>query len=268
MSMLFTPAQRQNIYDTILNQLMDDNRITGILAIGTKDAVFADADDTIDLLVIIEKPSIIDIVFTLWVKRMEDLFEDQMLFRIILHEDTHQVSILLNNFLQVSVQFRALNRFHLVGDDWCIAFDRSDHIQDYLANRRQTREQHIQATYKRHIRIIWKPIVGCVRELRRDNLWKANAQLEVLRRHLVEIAGLRHLQFTQDYENMDLLPEMFLVQLRHTLPTNISDTGIRRALKVTLGLLFNETTELDMQFDTHYTVELEERLSAFVDTYA
>ena len=115
---------------------------------------------------------------------------------------------------------------------------------------------------------IWKPVVSCVRELRRRNLWKAIAELEILRRQMVEIAGVRHLEFTQGYINMELLPEMFLVQLRHTLPTNINETAIRRSLKITLKMLFAETIILDEQFDTTYTQELEGRLSNFVELYS
>jgi len=268
MTTLFTPPQRQNIYNTIIEQLKGDDRITGIIAVGAHDSPFTDDDDGIDLLVVIEKPSIIDIVFTLWVKRIEDMFAEHILFDIILDEDANQLSILLDNYLQISVQIRAVNRFHMVGDDWCIVFDRQHNLQSYIDTRRLTHEQHILKTYEQHIHTIWHPIVACVRELRRDNLWKANAELGILRRHVIEIAGLRHSHFTQSYKNMNHLPEMFLVQLRHTLPTNITESAIRRSLKMTLGMLFNETARLDMQFDTDHTAQLEDRLSTFVEAYA
>lgn len=267
MTGIFTPPQRQNIYNHILSLLKDDDRVTGVLAIGKKDSAFRDDNDSIDLLVIIEKPSIIDIVFTLWVKRFEDLFADSTLFNFILNEDDHKFHLLLESYLQITLQFRAINRFHLVGDDWCIAYDPAQNIKHYVENRRLSREQHIQKTYEQHIRLIWYPIIGCVRELQRDNLWKANAQLETLRQHLIEIAGLRHLQFTQNYENMNLLPEMFLVQLRHTLPTTITDTAIRRSLKTALQMLFTETSALDAQFDTDHTSYLDEKLTEFVEIY-
>lgn len=268
MTGLFTPTERQNTYDSLLDQLRQDNRITGVISVGADDVVFTDDDDSIDLLVIIDKPSIIDIVFTLWVKRIEDMFAGRILFDVILNEDIHRLSLLLDNYLQASIQIRAINRFHMVGDDWCIAFDRDNKVQTYLDTRRLSREQHILASYEQHIRTIWYPIVGCVREIRRDNLWKANAELGILRRHVIEIAGLRHLHFTQDYNNMKLLPEMFLVQLRHTLPTNITDIAIRRSLKMTLGMLFNETYRLDEQLGTEYTAQLDARLSTFIETYA
>ncbi len=267
MTTLFTPAQRQQIYDDILILLKADTRITGVISIGARDATFSDDNDSINLLVIIEKPSIIDILFTLWVKRLEDHFVDAVLFNFILNEQDHKLDILLDNYLQVTLQFRAINRFHLVGDDWCVVFDHINHIQQYIDNRKLTREQHIRKTYNNHMKTIWQPIVSCVRELRRDNLWKANAELETLRRHLIEIAGLRHLQFTQDYDNMSLLPEMFLVQLRHTLPTNTTDTAIRRALKMTVSMLLTETNQLDIQFDTAYTQQLEQNLNSLVDLY-
>lgn len=256
------------MYDTLLQQLMDDERITGIIAMGSSDMIFADEHDDIELLIIIEKPSIIDIVFTLWVKRFEDLLTDHSSFNFVLRENTHQFWALLDNYLQISVQFRAVNRFNLVGNDWCVVFDRAELIQNYLEKRTKTREQHVQSLYQQHIHSIWKPVAGCVRELRRNNLWKANAELEKLRTHVVEIAGLRHLQFTQDYENMKLLPEMFLVQLRHTLPTTINDNAIRRSLKMALGMLFAETSVLDEQFGTRYTEQLENRLTDFVNLYS
>ena len=268
MTELFTPQQRQDVYDALLSQFQGDKRITGILSLGAAETAFADEHSGITLLVIIEKPSIIDIVFTLWVKRLETLFQPQTSFSFIIDDALHNLSILLDNYLQISCQFRAVNRFHLVGDDWCIVFDRQGHIRHYLDKRAQTREQHVKTTYEARMSLIWHPIVGCVRELRQQNLWKAIAELDILRKHMVEIAGLRHLEFTQDYVNMKSLPEMFLVQLQYTLPTSISQTAIRRSLKLTLGMLFIETAILDEQCGTSYTQQLEARLGEFVELYS
>jgi hypothetical protein len=268
MTELFTLQQRQDIYDTLLQQFVNDTRITGVISFGATENAFADDNSGINLLIIIEKPSIIDIIFTLWVKRLEILFKSDTPFTFIINNDLNNLSILLSNYLQISVQFRALSRFFLVGTDWCLMFDRDEHVLNYLDKRAKNREHHIKSTYITHMGTIWNPIVSCVRELRRRNLWKAIAELEIIRKHMVEIAGLRHLEFTQDYINMDLLPEMFLVQLRHTLPTSISETAIRRSLKTTLGMLFAETTALDEQFDTAFTEQLESRLSDFVELYS
>lgn len=268
MTELFTPQQRQDSYNTLLHQFQADERITGILSLGSANQVFADDNAGIDLLVIIEKPSIIEIVFTLWIKRLEDLFKTETSFNFIFHDDINKFSILLDNYLQISIQFRALNRFYLVGTDWLVLFDRHDHIRNYADKRTKTREHHVKIMYESHMNIIWNPVVSCVRELRRQNLWKAVAELAILRKHTVEIAGLRHLEYTQDFVNMDLLPEMFLVQLRHTLPTTVSETAIRRSLKTTLGILFAETIVLDEQFKTSYTEHLQSRLSDFVEIYS
>lgn len=268
MTDLFTPQQRQDIYDTLVHQFENDTRITGIISFGATDNAFADDNSGIDLLIIIEKPSIIDIVFTLWVKRLQTLFKSDTPFNFIINNDLNRLSILLDNYLQLSFQFRALSRFYLVGTDWCLIFDRNEHVLNYLDKRSKSREQYVKSTYITHMGTIWNPIVGCVRELRRRNLWKAVSELEILRNHMVEIAGLRHLEFTQDYINMGLLPEMFLVQLRHTLPTSINETAIRRSLKITLGMLFAETIALDEQFDTAFTEQLESRLSDFVELYS
>lgn len=268
MTDLFTLQERQDNYETLLNQFIDDDRITGILSLGATDTALADDNADIKLLIIIEKPSIIDIVFTLWVKRLENVFKSETPFNFIINKDLNKLSILLDNYLQITIQFRAVNRFYLVGTDWCLVFDRKGDVGTYLDKRTKTREHYVKTIYQAHMNTIWNPVVGCVRELRRQNLWKAIAELEILRKHTVEIAGLRHLEFTQDYVNMGSLPEMFLVQLRHTLPTSISETAIRRSLKITLGLLFAETTALDEQFDTAYTQQLESRLSDFVELYS
>jgi len=268
MGILFTPQQRQSIYDNILNQFEDDARITGVLALGTKDMAFADDADGIDLLVIIEKPSIIDIVFTLWVKRLEDMFQSKTSFDIIIDEDAHYVALLLDNYLQIGAQFRSVNRFNLVGTDWCLVFDRKNLIENYLDKRMMSIEQYVQGLYESHMSAIWNPVVGCMRELKRQNLWKAISELEILRRHMVQVAGLRHMEFTEDYRNMKSLPEMFLVQLRHTLPTNVTPIAIRRSLKTTLRLLFEETEILDKQFDTSYTEQLKSRMTMLVEIYS
>ena len=269
MTQLFSPQERQDYYDMLLSHFTSDARITGIISLGSAERLFSDDAAGIDLLVIIEKPSTLEIVFTLWTKRLEKLTESDSSFNFIVHQDLTNVSILVDNFLQISLQFRAVNRFYLVGTDWQIVFDRDGHITKYADKRSVvTREQNVKILYDAHMKMIWNPTVSCVRELRRQNLWKALAELESLRKHMVEIAGLRHLEFTQDYINMELLPEMFLVQLRHTLPTSVNETAIRRSLKITLGMLFTETAILDEQLNTTYTSELEDRLSSFVELYS
>ena len=264
---LFTPEQRQDIYEMILQQLRDDDRITGILAMGSEDVAFRDDVDPIDLLIIIEKPSIIDIVFTLWVKRFEDMFGSDEPFHVLINEDLHTVHLLTPNYLQISAQFRSVNRFYLMGNDWCIAFDRVGHIQEYLEKREQSREQAIRNLYQSHMHTVWQPVLSCARELKRDNLWKAMSELNILRKIAVEVAGIRYLAFTEDYRNMEYLPDMFRVLLRHTLPTTVSPHAIRRSLKATLNMLFTETLMLDEHFGTDYTDQLEERLNTFVELY-
>ena len=268
MTNLFTPQQRQDIYNILLNQFKDDNRITGILSLGSAETPFADDNAEIDLVVIIEKPSIIKILFTLWVKRLEVLLKSETSYNFILNEDSNRLAILLDNFLEINIQFRVVNRFFLVGNDWRVEFDRKGYIRSYLDKRNQTREHYVKTTYETHMGTIWQPVVGCVREIRRQNLWRAIAELEILRRQMVEVAGLRHLEFTQNYINMGLLPEMFLIQLRHTLPTAITETAIRRSLKTTLSMLFIETAALDEHFETAYTEQLQQRLSEFVESYS
>lgn len=267
MSGVFTPQRREEVYQNLLEQLINDARITGIITFGAENNTFTDDYDGIELLVIIEKPSIIDIVFTLWVKRLRDMFNDQSSFDPILDNDLHTAWILLDDYLKIGLQFRAVNRFHLVGTDWCVSFDREGYIAKYLETRTMTREQYIQTLYENHMKGVWKPIVSCVTAIRRGNLWRAVSELENLRTHLVEIAGLNHLQFTHGYQNMNNLPEMFLIQLRHTLPTNITDKAIRRSLHMGVQMLFQEAHILDQRYNTTYTQQLEVPLMNLVELY-
>lgn len=267
MTTIFTPEQRQDLYDKILQQLKDDNRVTGIFSMGATDASLAGDADSINLLVIIEKPSIIDIVFTLWVKRLEDMIKSDEPFHVILAEDTHTVNLLTPHYLQITVQFRSVNRFYLVGNDWLIVFDRDQHLRDYLDKREQSRDQAIRNVYTQHMESVWLPVVSCLREIKHDNLWKAIAELNILRKLVVEVAGLRHLEFTEAYRNMDYLPEMFLVLLQHTLPASVTANAIHKSLKATLNMLFDETAVLDNQYNTDFTDQLEHRLSSYVELY-
>lgn len=265
---LFSVASRQDIYNNILAQLQGDDRIIGIISFGAQDKTFSDDFDGIDLLAVLANPTVIDIVFSLWVKRLQDFFAMLSVYEPIISYPNYHIAFLLNDYLSIELHLQALNKLVLIGTEWCVAYDEEKQLSGYLEHYSSTPEERLGALYQKQMRIIWKPIVSCVTALQRDNLWLAISELSDLREKLVEIAGLRQGQYTQEFQNLHHLPDMFLVQLRHTMPTNVNAVAIRRALRVTINLLFQESSLLDAQYGMPYTHKLEHKLSGLVDLLA
>ena len=61
------------------------------------------------------------------------------------------------------------------------------------------------------------------------------------------------------------MPEMFLINLRHTLPTSISTIAMKRALRTAISIFFAEARGLDEQLGLSAVGDLEERMIDFID---
>jgi hypothetical protein len=115
---------------------------------------------------------------------------------------------------------------------------------------------------------IWQPIIKCVAALNRGETWRSLHMLDQIRTQTIELAAMNYKVDTANFAEVDQLPEMLLIRMRHTLPTGTSDVAIRRALRMTIVLFFQQAELLEESLDLSLAADLKQYISPYIEAYA
>ena len=131
-----------------------------------------------------------------------------------------------------------------VSKPWCVIFDQtlSEDIEKTLeASYSAERIAAPTRFYRQMMTTIWQPILKCVAGTQSPTKHGvALYMLDEIREQTIQLAAMNYDIDTANYAEVDQLPEMLLIKLRHTLPTSTSNVSIRRALRTTLVLFFQQ----------------------------
>lgn len=269
MAELFTPERRVEILENLLIFLKTDDQISGVVMVGSTAENFRDNYSDINLLVITADNLPVYPVYHKWKTRFTALYNRLSSFETGYDGERYHFGCLLDNYLSLEMHFLKLEKLIAKRKPWQIAFDRVGNLEHHL-ERTYAEEQMVAPVreYTRIMETIWLPIMKCVAALRRDEIWRALYLLEELRDKAVQIAGMNHGIDTHGFTAVDYLPEMFLVHLRHTIPTSTSTPAIRRALKTAVVLLFREAVLLEDRMNLASNAPLRKRLLEYIEAYA
>jgi hypothetical protein len=92
--------------------------------------------------------------------------------------------------------------------------------------------------------------------------------LDLIRQQTVQLAAMNYNVDTRNYSEVDQLPEMLLIKLRHTLPTGVDPVAIRRALHATTDLFFQQATLLEKRIDLKLADELRTKMWPYIEAYS
>lgn len=268
MAELYTPQRRAEIQENLLTFLQTDEQIVGVITVGSGAQGFRDSYSDVNLLIVVSDDATTYGVYSKWKTRLVALypriagFEEQ-------DTETFRYVCLLDNYLSLDLQFTKLRRLMARHKPWHVAFDRSGKLPELL-DKAYAAEQDAAPLreYHRIVETVWQPVLKCAIALRRDETWRALYLLEYLRSQAVQLAGINHGIDTRDFADVDRLPEMFLVHLRHTIPTSTSSSAIRRALRTTVVLLFGEITRLEERLALPSATALRQQILNYLDAYA
>lgn len=269
MAELFTPERRTEILENLLIFLQTDEQVSGVVMVGSTADDFRDTYSDINLLVIVADSLPVYPVYHKWKTRFTALYNRLSGFEMRQDGECYHFGCLLDNYLGLEMQFLKLEKLVATRKPWKIAFDRAGNLATHL--ERTYAEEQLAAPvreYKRIMETIWQPILKCVAALRRDEIWRALYLLEDLRDSAVRIAGMNHGVDTYGFTAVDHLPEMFLVHLRHTIPTSTSTPAIRRALKTAVILLFREAVLFEDRMSIASNAHLRKRILEYIEAYA
>lgn len=268
MTTMFSVAERDETLHALKTLLQSDSQIIGLVLVGSGATDFQDASSDINLLVIVDPASTIFEVF----QRVHLAFKEQftpLVSHHLSYPDEYRWWLMLSNYLPLDFHFVRPGHLVLYQEAWKVLLDRAGDLPHRLEHAVRAESDDPVEAYRRVMHTIWLPIVKCVAAIRRKRVWQAMYLLEDLRERAVELAALNHQVTLHDYAGVDDLPEMFLVRLKHTLPTSTSIPALRRALRMTTDLLFTEASSLESGLKGIEIAEtLSDPLLKYIDLYS
>lgn len=271
MTALFTAERRSAVLDNLTTFFKADQSIASLVLVGSAAEESLDIYSGLDLLVVVANGSVFPSVYRKWKIRLCELLPVAYEFEVSNRLDAATYAIMLDDYLEINLYFTLLKNLIAEQAHWKILFDQT-HTQDIepiLKTSFQTEQKIAPArTYRHMMASIWQPIIKCVAALNRNELWRALYMLDRIRQQTIEIAAMNYDVDIRNYSEVDRLPEMLLVKLRHTLPTGVEPVAIRRALHATTELFFQQASLLEQTINLSLAESLHAKMNPYIEAYS
>lgn len=271
MTALFTAKQRIETLTNLATFFRADEQIASVVLVGSSAEINPDKYSGLDLLVVVKNGAVFASVYRKWKERLVGLLPVCYHFEQAASLDYATYSLLLHDYLEINLFFWRVRNLTATQKVWQILFDQTETQEiEGILQATYTEEAIITPirTYRRIMGTIWQPLVKCVAALNRGETWRALHMLEQLRNQTIELAAMTYGVDTRNYAEVDKLPEMLLVQLRHSLPASSDNIAIRRALRTTISLFFKQAEQLEKQLGVELAAEVQKKLVPYVEAYA
>jgi len=260
----YSPEYRQDTLDRVLAALEADERIIGVLVVGSGAVGFDDDYSDIDLCIVCPDDQT-HAIYQDWQGRFEKLLSVIHCCPVTYSPSSYLYALLLDGFLELDAGFIGIGSLAAKRERWKVALDRSGKIASIMTASRESRPPtDLKFEYLRRVEGIWHYVLHVGAALRRGQPWKALHYLETIRNRTIELAVLRRGLDIGHFRDADRLPEDLLAELQETIPTKVEDSEIIRVLERAIGCFFREAQEYDRMLALDYSATLEPRIREFL----
>ena len=260
----YSPEYRQSTLDRVLDALEADERITGVLVVGSGSVGFDDDYSDIDLCIVCPDGQTLSI-YQDWRERFEKLLPVIGCSPVTYGPHSHLYALLLDGFLELDAGFIGMGSLAAKRERWKVAFDRSGNIADIMTRNWANRPQvDLKSEYLRRADGIWHHILHVRQALRRRQVWRARHYLETVRNLIMELAGIRLGLEMNHFRDADKLPNELLSDIEQTIPTGIMEAEILHALACAVDCFFREAYVWDKMLDLQNAEILKPRMYEFL----
>ena len=260
----YSPEYRQSTLDRVLDALDADERITGVLVVGSGAVGFDDNYSDVDLCIVCPDDQTLSI-YQDWRERFEKLLPVIHCCPVTYNPSSHLYALLLDGFLELDAGFIGMGSLTAKRERWKVAFDRSGEIARIMADSWKNRKPvDPKFEYMRRVEGIWHHVLHVGQALRRGQPWKALHYLETIRNRTIELAVLRRGLDIGHFRDADRLPDGLLAELAQTLPLSTEESEIIRALECAIECFFREAAAWDALLGMNYAANLEPKMRAFL----
>ncbi len=259
----FTPEPRQETLDRILTALEADERIIGVLVVGSGAVGFEDDLSDIDICIVASDEDA-ETVFRDWRTRFDELLPVVHCSEVIYGPGSYLYALLLDRFLELDAGFVAISKLFAERERWKVAFDRSGRIEEIMQRTWANREPpDLMREHRRRADGIWHHIMHCGQALLRGRQWRAIHYLEAVRTRTIELACIRLGLEAGHFRQVHGLAAEFLGSLQATLPASTESAELLRACSTSVDRFFEEAREWDMMLGTDIASTLEPKMREY-----
>jgi predicted nucleotidyltransferase len=240
--------------------------VVGVVLLGSGATGFKDRYSDVDLLVILDDSAIFALAYEKIKQPMLAALDVLFHFEIMRGSEEMLFVGMLADYLEVDMSIVIQRALVFRDADYKILLDRTGVLPAVLDDAfSETQTIAPRRAYMEIVERIWQPVLRCIAAVQRGETWRAIHMLETIREQIVILAGLNHKINTRGYSGVDQLPEMFLVNLRHTLPNGTNPPALRRALRHAVQMFFAEATVLEDKLRISLAPKMRDVLMRYIE---
>lgn len=265
----YSPTTREATLNRLLTALQSDQRIAGLLIVGSGAEGFEDVYSDIDLCAVTTFADDVRPAFQEWGVKIREMLPVFHSVESVQGANIYLWILLLENFLGIDLCFLCLDDLHARRNRWKTVFDRSGRIEDIMQSSWKNRSKpNLEEIYRsedllNRLSSIWHYISYAAVAIQRDQPWRAVYEIEQIRNQTIELRGLREELETKRFRHVDQMSENFLAGLEETLVLSLRSVDLMNTLRAATTCFFHETQHFDKMLD----IKLAERFEIKVKTY-
>jgi predicted nucleotidyltransferase len=259
----YSSADRASVQSTLIDRFARDERVEGVLVVGSGAHGFADEYSDLDLGVIMRTGD--PAAFALeWAARLESELPVVHRFGDDRGEAGYVIGLLLENFLEVDIGFLRIDQMAERGMPWAIAFDRSGAVERRQRSLEPASEDAEQA-YRRTVDGIWHWITHARVAIARGRVLLALTDLDEVRMGILRVAAIR--LGISNRKDVDRLPREVRDRVEESLPRSLEPQELARALGASAHAFFAEARALEADLDLDIATRLEPVVNQYLDQF-
>lgn len=260
----YSPATREATLNRLLTALQSDQRIAGLLIVGSGAKGFEDVYSDIDLCAVTTFADDVRPAFQECGVKIREMLPVFHSLASVRGSNIYLWILLLENFLEIDLCFLCLDDLHARRNRWKTVFDRSGRIESIMQSSWENRPKpDLEEVYRYRLGSIWHYISYAAVAVQRDQPWRAVYEIEQIRNQTIELRGLREELETKRFRHVDQMSEDFLMSLEQTLVLSLRSVDLMNALRAATTCFFLEAQYYDKMLD----LKLAERFETKVKTY-
>ena len=264
----YSSATREAILNRLLTALRSDNRLAGLLVVGSGAEGFEDDHSDIDLCAVTTSADDVRPAFQEWGVKIREMLPMFHSLESPRAPNVYLWVFLLENFLEIDLCFLCLDDLRATRKRWKTVFDRSGKIETIMQSSWENRPKpDLEEAYHSRLSSIWHCIKHATIAVQRQQPWRAIFELEQIRNRTIELRGLRQELETKRFRHVDQMSEDFLIGLEQTLVLSVRDVDIMNALKAATACFFSEARQYDEILNLELARSFETKMKAYLELF-
>jgi predicted nucleotidyltransferase len=237
---LFTPLERKSVLKKLIAGFKNDERIIGIVLVGSGAVGFKDKFSDIDIIAVADPQYPTRKVFQETVQRLRDELSIIHQFEVSFSENSFLAGCLLANCLEVDCGVVSTDELTAKKENWQVVYDRTGELEVKLQASWAIKEKVNPQEVGKRFSSVWHYIIQAVVSIQRRQLWRAMHNLEEIRNRGLNLVGLRYGLIVSHFRQIDELPQDELKLFEQTLVRSVTRGEIMHALQAAVDCFFRE----------------------------